>query len=44
MAETAAPRVRLIFAALLVLCVIGVTLFGAETLAEELVRRVDGRR
>jgi NitT/TauT family transport system permease protein len=37
--ETAA-----IFAALLVLCVIGVALFGAVALAEELVRRVYGRR
>lgn len=37
--ETAA-----IFAALFVLCLIGVTLFGAVVLAEELVRRVFGRR
>jgi NitT/TauT family transport system permease protein len=37
--ETAA-----IFAALFVLCLIGVTLFGAVALAEELVRRVFGRR
>jgi NitT/TauT family transport system permease protein len=34
----------LIFAALLVLCVIGVALFGAVALAEELVRRSYGRR
>jgi ABC-type nitrate/sulfonate/bicarbonate transport system permease component len=33
-----------IFAALLVLCVIGVGLFGAVALAEMLVRRVYGRR
>jgi len=33
-----------IFAALLVLCVIGVALFGAVALAEGLVRRVYGRR
>jgi NitT/TauT family transport system permease protein len=33
-----------IFAALLVLCIIGVTLFGAVALAERLVRRVYGRR
>jgi NitT/TauT family transport system permease protein len=33
-----------IFAALLVLCVIGVALFGAVALAEELVRRSYGRR
>lgn len=33
-----------IFAALLVLCVIGVALFGAVALAEALVRRVYGRR
>jgi NitT/TauT family transport system permease protein len=33
-----------IFAALLVLCIIGVTLFGAVALAEGLVRRVYGRR
>jgi NitT/TauT family transport system permease protein len=37
--ETAA-----IFAALLVLCVIGIALFGAVALAEELVRRSYGRR
>jgi NitT/TauT family transport system permease protein len=34
----------LIFAALLVLCVIGVALFGAVALAEELVHRSYGRR
>jgi NitT/TauT family transport system permease protein len=34
----------LIFAALLVLCVIGVALFGAVALAEQLVHRVYGRR
>jgi len=33
-----------IFAALLVLCVIGVALFGAVALAEEMVRRSYGRR
>jgi NitT/TauT family transport system permease protein len=33
-----------VFAALFVLCVIGVGLFGAVALAEELVRRVYGRR
>jgi len=33
-----------IFAALFVLCVIGVALFGAVALAEELVRRSYGRR
>jgi NitT/TauT family transport system permease protein len=33
-----------IFAALLVLCVIGVALFGAVALAEQLVRRVYGRQ
>ncbi len=34
----------LIFAALFVLCVIGMALFGAVALAEELVRRTYGRR
>jgi hypothetical protein len=34
----------LVFAALLVLCVIGVALFGAVALAEQLVRRGYGRR
>lgn len=34
----------LIFAALFVLCVIGIALFGAVALAEELVRRSYGRR
>ncbi|HEX3952736.1 MAG TPA: ABC transporter permease [Stellaceae bacterium] len=34
----------LIFAALFVLCVIGVALFGAVALAEQLVRRVYGRQ
>jgi NitT/TauT family transport system permease protein len=33
-----------IFAALCVLCVIGVALFGAVALAEEMVRRSYGRR
>jgi ABC-type nitrate/sulfonate/bicarbonate transport system permease component len=33
-----------IFAALFVLCVIGVTLFGAVALAEGLVRQSYGRR
>jgi NitT/TauT family transport system permease protein len=33
-----------IFAALFVLCVIGVSLFGAVALAEQLVRRSYGRR
>jgi NitT/TauT family transport system permease protein len=37
-------EMAVIFAALLVLCIIGVTLFGAVALAERLVRRVYGRR